>query len=159
MEREAAAHACLSPKDPLSIAIACTLRAHMEAHVNEAQLFGVPEWMDEVVQAQLATRRWGASSDHDQMGLPRALRIHEEICTVSLATSTSRTVSLLALELLERIFPASILQDRAILSPGVRLTAANWAIMWLFAVHFAAKMYYDVRATRRFVDISTRQKI
>ena len=65
----------------------------------------------------------------------------------------SRTVSLLALELLERIFPASILQDRAILSPGVRLTAANWAIMWLFAVHFAAKMYYDVRATRRFVDI------
>lgn len=131
--------------DPISLAITCVLTAHMEAHLGEAQLYDSPFWLVQFSRAQRATRRW-STSDLDRLGLPLPQRVLDEVCTVSVATGTSRTVQILALGLLERMFPASSRDfGDPISSPGAQLTAASWSTIWLFCVHFAAKTHYDQR--------------
>ena len=71
-------------------------------------------------------------------GLPSPERVLEEVCTVSEATATSRVVAILALGLLDRVLNTN--------SPATRLAHDNWSLVWLFCIHFAAKIHYDVCA-------------
>lgn len=130
---------CLNMEDPRAQAIAACLCAMLECHQREARLFDTPEWLITFAEKQQVIQRWTVS-DLDHRGLPPAHHVLHEICVVSAATSTSRTVQILALGLLNRVLCAG-----AQASPATRLAHDNWSLLWLFAVHFAAKMHYDVR--------------
>ena len=127
--------ASLQPGDPLACALACCISATLEVHQREARLFDAPKWLCGFASAQQAIGRW-TLSDLERTGLPSPERVLEEVCTVSEATATSRVVAILALGLLDRVLNTN--------SPATRLAHDNWSLVWLFCIHFAAKIHYDV---------------
>ena len=129
--------ASLQPGDPLACALACCISATLEVHQREARLFDAPKWLCGFASAQQAIGRW-TLSDLERTGLPSPERVLEEVCTVSEATATSRVVAILALGLLDRVLNTN--------SPATRLAHDNWSLVWLFCIHFAAKIHYDVCA-------------
>ena len=107
------------------------------------RLFDSPSWCVVFAAAQEATKRF-KRSDLNRLGLPQPHLVLHEVIRVSTTTLTGEVVQILALTILDRVLlgrPAAGL----VAYPGVRLSGLNWATVWIFCVHLAAKIHFDAR--------------
>ena len=134
---------------PITLAIAGIIYAHLDCQASEARLFDTPSWVRKCAHAHHYTQRF-RPAELDARGLPSPQRVAAEVYAVSVGTVTCGIVQVLAVGLLDRMLCCGsqiidVLDVGFVASPGARINGQNWAIIWLFCVHFAAKIYYDVR--------------